>query len=79
MACLSRAATTFCNDAGLLQRDGSGSLLASPYSWRLENVGIEVHLNDPLCGDEVTVYADLRDGKDALLESGRSPSEEENS
>ncbi len=28
----------------------------------LENADIEEHLNNPLCGDEVTVYASLRDG-----------------
>lgn len=30
---------------------------------KLENADLEEHLNNPLCGDEVTVYADLRDGK----------------
>lgn len=29
----------------------------------LENADIEEHLNNPLCGDEVTVYANLRNGK----------------
>src|ERR671933_1182760 len=29
----------------------------------LENADIEEHLLNPLCGDEVTVYANLRDGK----------------
>ncbi len=29
----------------------------------LENADIEEHLNNPLCGDQVTVYANLRDGK----------------
>ena len=29
----------------------------------LENPDVEEHLNNPLCGDEVTVYANLRDGK----------------
>jgi nitrogen fixation NifU-like protein len=29
----------------------------------LENADIEEHLNNPLCGDEVTVYANLRDGR----------------
>ena len=28
----------------------------------LEGADIEEHLNNPLCGDEVTVYANLRDG-----------------
>ncbi len=28
----------------------------------LENADIEEHLNNPLCGDEVTVYANLRNG-----------------
>ncbi len=28
----------------------------------LENADLEEHLNNPLCGDEVTVYANLRDG-----------------
>ncbi len=28
----------------------------------LENAELEEHLNNPLCGDEVTVYANLRDG-----------------
>ncbi len=27
----------------------------------LENADLEEHLNNPLCGDEVTVYANLRD------------------
>lgn len=29
----------------------------------LENAQIEEHLYNPLCGDEVTVYANLREGK----------------
>jgi nitrogen fixation protein NifU and related proteins len=29
----------------------------------LPGAEIEEHLNNPLCGDEVTVYANLRDGK----------------
>jgi nitrogen fixation NifU-like protein len=29
----------------------------------LPGADIEEHLNNPLCGDEVTVYAKLRDGK----------------
>ena len=29
----------------------------------LENADIEEHLNNPLCGDEVTVYANLAEGK----------------
>ena len=29
----------------------------------LENADIEEHLNNPLCGDEVTVYATLLNGK----------------
>lgn len=29
----------------------------------LENADIEEYLNNPLCGDEVTVYANLHDGK----------------
>ncbi len=29
----------------------------------LENADLEEHLNNPLCGDQVTVYANLRDGK----------------
>jgi nitrogen fixation protein NifU and related proteins len=33
----------------------------------LENADIEEHLNNPLCGDEVTVYAHLREGKVADL------------
>ena len=38
----------------------------------LENADIEEHLNNPLCGDEVTVYANLRDGKVADIRfSGR--------
>jgi nitrogen fixation NifU-like protein len=30
---------------------------------KIEGAHIEEHLNNPLCGDEVTVYAKLRDGK----------------
>ena len=33
----------------------------------LENADIEEHLNNPLCGDEVTVYANLRNGNIADL------------
>jgi nitrogen fixation NifU-like protein len=33
----------------------------------LENADIEEHLNNPLCGDEVTVYANLREEKLAEL------------
>jgi len=33
----------------------------------LENADIEEHLNNPLYGDEVTVYAKLRDGKVANI------------
>ena len=29
----------------------------------LEGADLEEHLNNPLCGDEVTVYANLRDGE----------------
>ncbi len=29
----------------------------------LENADIEEHLNNPLCGDEVTIYVNLRDGR----------------
>ncbi len=29
----------------------------------LEGADIEEHLNNPLCGDEITVYANLQDGK----------------
>jgi len=29
----------------------------------LEGADIEEHLNNPLCGDQVTVYANLRNGK----------------
>lgn len=28
---------------------------------QLENADLEEHINNPLCGDEVTVYANLRD------------------
>lgn len=38
----------------------------------LEGADIKVHLNNPLCGDEITVYAALKDGKiDDLKFSGR--------
>jgi nitrogen fixation NifU-like protein len=30
---------------------------------QLENADLEEHLNNPLCGDEVTVYARLQDGR----------------
>ena len=33
----------------------------------LEGADIEEHLNNPLCGDEVTVYANLRDSKVAQV------------
>ena len=29
----------------------------------LENADVEEHLNNPLCGDQVTVYANLRNGR----------------
>ncbi len=29
----------------------------------IEGANIQEHLNNPLCGDEVTVYANLRDGE----------------
>jgi nitrogen fixation protein NifU and related proteins len=29
----------------------------------LENADLQEHLNNPLCGDQVTVYANLRNGK----------------
>jgi nitrogen fixation NifU-like protein len=29
----------------------------------IEGADVEQHLDNPLCGDEVTVYANLRDGK----------------
>ena len=29
----------------------------------LENADVEEHLNNPLCGDEVTIYANLREGR----------------
>ncbi len=29
----------------------------------MENADLEEHLNNPLCGDEVTVYANLQDGR----------------
>ena len=38
----------------------------------LENADIEEHLNNPLCGDEVTVYANLRNGRlDEVAFTGR--------
>ncbi len=38
----------------------------------LENADIEEHLNNPLCGDEVTVYANLGNGKlDEVAFNGR--------
>ena len=38
----------------------------------LENADIEEHLNNPLCGDEVTVYANLGNGKlDEVAFTGR--------
>ena len=30
---------------------------------RIEGAHVEEHLDNPLCGDEVTVYANLRDGR----------------
>jgi nitrogen fixation NifU-like protein len=33
----------------------------------LANADLKEHLNNPLCGDEVTVYANLRDGKVAKV------------
>jgi len=33
----------------------------------LENADIEEHLNNPLCGDEVTIYAELKDGEIARV------------
>jgi nitrogen fixation NifU-like protein len=30
---------------------------------RIDGADVEEHLDNPLCGDEVTVYANLRDGK----------------
>lgn len=30
---------------------------------KIEGAHVEEHLNNPLCGDEVTVYANLRDGR----------------
>lgn len=39
---------------------------------KLENADFEEHLNNPLCGDEVTVYANLRDGRlDEVAFTGR--------
>ncbi|CAA9459542.1 MAG: Putative iron-sulfur cluster assembly scaffold protein for SUF system, SufE2 [uncultured Rubrobacteraceae bacterium] len=39
---------------------------------KLENADLEEHLNNPLCGDEVTVYASLRDGNlDEVAFTGR--------
>ena len=38
----------------------------------LENADLEERLNNPLCGDEVTVYANLRDGRlDEVAFTGR--------
>jgi nitrogen fixation NifU-like protein len=38
----------------------------------LENADIEEHLNNPLCGDEVTVYANLGNGRlDEVAFTGR--------
>lgn len=38
----------------------------------LENADIQEHMNNPLCGDEVTVYANLRGGKVAdIVFTGR--------
>lgn len=37
----------------------------------LESAGIEEHLNNPLCGDEVTVYANDREGKLEVSFTGR--------
>jgi nitrogen fixation NifU-like protein len=35
-----------------------------PRNWgELENADVVEHLNNPLCGDQVTVYANLRNGK----------------
>ncbi|CAN5212708.1 SUF system NifU family Fe-S cluster assembly protein [soil metagenome] len=39
---------------------------------KLENADLEEHLNNPLCGEEVTVYANLRDGRlDEVAFTGR--------
>ncbi len=38
----------------------------------LENADLQEHLNNPLCGDQVTVYAALRDGRvDEVTFTGR--------
>ena len=37
----------------------------------LEGAQIEEHINNPLCGDEVTVYANERDGKLEVRFTGR--------
>lgn len=38
----------------------------------LENADLQEHLNNPLCGDQVTVYATLRDGRvDEVTFTGR--------
>jgi nitrogen fixation protein NifU and related proteins len=37
----------------------------------IEGAEIQEHLNNPLCGDEVTVYANLRDGRLELAHTGR--------
>jgi nitrogen fixation protein NifU and related proteins len=37
----------------------------------LENASIVEHLNNPLCGDEVTVYADVKDGGLEVRFTGR--------
>ncbi len=37
----------------------------------LENADLEEHLNNPLCGDEVTVYANLRDDGMGVSFTGR--------
>ena len=39
---------------------------------KLENADLEESLNNPLCGDEVTIYANLRDGRlDEVAFTGR--------
>ena len=37
----------------------------------IEDAEIEEHLNNPLCGDEVTVYANLRDDELEIAFTGR--------
>ncbi len=38
----------------------------------LENADLQEHLNNPLCGDQVTVYATIRDGRvDEVTFTGR--------